>query len=230
MMLKIWTILSLLSFSLMISAQESIQQFKRNVTKGSGSINSPAQIRDGQINKTTSKRSDNIVIDASQIEGGLIRNMILEEIRTAYAHVVDEFEVKGRARDYWGLYYFLSDITGDGIPELWIQANNEDDPNNLNGSLIVYSYDDLGSLVTLFKGDSGHPYHHSFYQGKNYVILNFAHMDSQAWIKYEYNNGHISERRVFSTNYTLEYKVPMEQEIETYEMTDKSPIEQMNRY
>jgi serine/threonine protein kinase len=154
-------------------------------------------------------------------------NLQLEETKSAYIHIIDEYEVKGRENDYWGLYYFLYDITGDGIPELWIQANNEDDPHNLDGLLLVYSYVD-GHISRLFKGDSGHPYHHSFYKGKDYILMDFSHMDSQSWTKFIYVNGYIYEREVSSGKRVKNYKTPSEQGVEIYEITDKSPIKRIS--
>lgn len=170
--------------------------------------------------------SDTVGADQEN-EAKINKSIQLSETKSAYAQIIDKYEVMGRNNDYWGLYYFLYDITEDGIPELWIQANNEDDPHNLDGILLVYSYNN-GQIHRLFKGDNGHPYHHSFYKGKDYIIMDFAHMDSQAWTKYIYIDGYIYEREVASTKKTNKYKTPLEQEIETYEVTDKSPIENMS--
>ena len=92
--------------------------------------------------------------------------------------------------------------------------------------LVVYTYSE-NKIKRIFKGDDGHPYHHSFHGGDGYVIMNSAHMDWQSWQKYLYSNGYIYEREVFSVENTSSYKDPPEPEISTYEVTNLNPIKHM---
>ena len=130
------------------------------------------------------------------------------------------------------LPYFLCDITGDNIPELWLQTLNKDN-NYVFSLLCAYTIQD-DRLTTLFKGEVGHPYHHSFHQGDNYILMNTAHMGFQAWTKYSYNNGTILEREIYNKNnesyedmeayMEAEYKEPSEKAIEIYEVTNFEPV------
>ena len=155
-----------------------------------------------------------------------LKKVQLYGAKKEYTTIINMCEELGRENDYWGLYYFLYDITDDRIPELWVQIKTDEEPNSLDGILVVYTYSE-NKIKRIFKGDDGHPYHHSFHGGDGYVIMNSAHMDWQSWQKYLYSNGYIYEREVFSVENTPSYKDPPEPEISTYEVTNLNPIKHM---
>ena len=116
-----------------------------------------------------------------------------------------------------GQYYFIFDITQDNIPELWIQYADEE-----GYFLEVYTVNN-GTLSRLLKINAGHPGHHVFCIGNDYVILNFGTYGSAKWTKYKYSNGKIIEQIVFTGNYG--YTKCPEPEANIYELTNTEPIE-----
>ena len=91
--------------------------------------------------------------------------------------------------------YFLYDITGDKIPELWLEVTDWD--GEYFHLLYVYSFSDNKTRL-LYKGNGGHPAHHAFYKGDNYIILDYIHMGSIARYKYEYKGGKVVEKELFN--------------------------------
>lgn len=149
-------------------------------------------------------------------------------LRDSYANILDAQMNKDDSGEYWGEYYFLYDLNGDNIPELWLQATD-----NEGCSLIVYTVHNE-ECIRIFKSEVGHPYHHSFYKGVGYILMNSAHMGSQTWTTFSLESGKVVEKETFtlehddSESYTeVEYKNPTEPEVETYELTNREPIMQI---
>lgn len=112
-----------------------------------------------------------------------------------YSQLLDRFVSDRQSDDYMDECYFLYDITGDKIPELWLEVTD------WNGEffhiLYVYTVSD-GQLELLYKGNAGHPAHHAFYMGDDYIILDYSHMGSIARFKYEYKGNKIVEKELFN--------------------------------
>ena len=140
-------------------------------------------------------------------------------LQKPYLSLLDKHNVED---NNWGKLYFLFDITGDDFPELWLQVSEEDEYN-----LLVYSNID-GEAKLLFRKNVGHPYHHSFHNGGNYILMNFCHMGSQVIYKYYLEKGLIKEQHIFTLEAAsfdeVEYKDVSEPEVPTFEITDKAPI------
>lgn len=112
-----------------------------------------------------------------------------------YSQLLDRFVSERQSDEYMDEKYFLFDITGDKIPELWVEAT--DWSGEFFHILYVYTVSD-GQLNLLYKGNGGHPAHHTFYMGDNYVILDYSHMGSIARFKYEYKGGKVVEKELFN--------------------------------
>ena len=150
-----------------------------------------------------------------------IENARLLSLQEPYLSLLDIYSARNDD-EHWGEFYFLYDLNGDEFPELWLQVLENED-----FQLLVYSSID-GVAKLLFRGDVGHPYHHGFYKGDDYILMNFAHMGAQSIYKYYLENGLIKEENIFTLEADslneAEYKEISEPEISTYEITDKSPI------
>lgn len=146
-----------------------------------------------------------------------IENARISSLQKPYLELLDKY---GSKEDHWEELYFLYDLNGDNYPEMWLQVNENDEFH-----LLVYTNIE-GEAKLLFRGNSG--WNNSYYQGDNYILKNYAHMGSQVIYKYYLQNGKIKEENYF----TLEaesfneavYKEISEPEVTVYEITDKSPI------
>lgn len=118
-----------------------------------------------------------------------------------YSQLLDRFVHDRESDDYMDECYFLYDITGDKIPELWLEVT--DWSGKYFHLLYVYTISD-GQLELLYKGNAGHPAHHTFYMGEDYIILDYSHMGSIARFKYEYKRGKVVEKELFNGSDTDE--------------------------
>lgn len=152
-----------------------------------------------------------------------ITNNPIQEVKKAYTQVLNKYIANGESNDHWEEYYFLHDVTGDDIPELWLQVNSGE-----SFSIIAFTYRD-GRSIQIFKGDLGAPDHISYYRGKNYVLKTYFSMGYVSWKKYEYKEGVIQEEETYSQDIDLEdenaeMKEPSEPIISCYDITDKQGI------
>lgn len=111
-----------------------------------------------------------------------------------YSKLLDRFVRERESDDYMEEYYFLYDITGDKIPELWIEVT--DWRGDFYHLLYVYTVS-YGQLELLYKGNAGHPSDHIFYMGGNYIILDYSFRGIIARYKYEYKGGKVVEKKLF---------------------------------
>lgn len=102
--------------------------------------------------------------------------------------------------------YFLFDITGDKLPELWVKTGTCE----ADYALYVYTYDQ--EVKQLLKDFAGHS---SFFQGKDYVIQMTAQMGYELWTKFTFDGKIVSEK-IFegSISGDEDYKYPGEPRIE----------------
>ena len=116
-------------------------------------------------------------------------------------------------------YYFLYDITKDGIPELWIKVGTCE----ADFTLMVYTYED-GLYKTICEKPAGHS---AFYKGRDYILQQYAHQGVAAWIKLTYDGNKVIEKTIFEEDINgtdNEYKMPTEQIIELYTFNNEQPI------
>lgn len=123
----------------------------------------------------------------------------------AYCKKVDEGDVD---------YYFLYDITHDGIPELWVKSGTCEADYILN----VFTYNH--GLKRIFQEGASH----SFYcQGSDYIIRCGWHRGSGGWSKITYKNGKMNSELIYSWDDYGEY-LPKEPIIQCYTPDNKQTI------
>ena len=142
----------------------------------------------------------------------------IQLIQQPYLALLDKY---GSQDDNWGQLYFLFDITGDGLPEIWMNIMEGE-----NYKFCVYSCQN-GNAKLLFKDELG--FNCSFYQGDNYILMEYAHMGYQVINKFVLDKDIIKKEKIYETEEDTsmeeaEYKEIEEPLITTYEITDKNPI------
>lgn len=68
-----------------------------------------------------------------------------------YQSVVDSMREQGRKNPHLSSEYFLYDITGDGIPELWIKVGTCE----ADTKLLAFTFEN-GNVSKIYDGDGGH--------------------------------------------------------------------------
>ena len=163
----------------------------------------------------------------SQIEEQTIANNATQDIKAGYLYLLNKYATMAKKSDEYGFLcsYFLFDITGDGIPEVWIKSGSCEADYKLS----VYTYDKAVSLIQ--EGEEGDAGHSAFYEGDNYILQVSGHMGYASWVKLTYNNGEIKYDVVFEEDLNEsgkdDYTEPSEKPIEEYPVDDTSPIEEM---
>lgn len=141
------------------------------------------------------------------------------EIYEAY-HAVLESKAAVVNADAGGLCeYFLFDITGDGIPELWVISGTCE----ADYMLYVYRYG-IGQLELMHSTGAGHS---SFYCGDNYVLQVMAHMCEAGWYKIELSGSGLSEELVYEESdveSSDEYAQPVEPDAQMHDYDVTWPI------
>ena len=183
------------------------------VAKDSMAMDSTGAVVEEIVEAVDTAAADTLVSEISQ----------KQPVRDAYEQILDKYIAKGESNNHWEEYYFLHDVTGDGIPELWLHVNGDE-----SYSLLAFTFKD-GKTSQISSIDVGHPSHHTFYQGSNYILMVFAHMGSNSWTKYEYKNGKIQEKEIYSEELNeedenAEFKEPSEPSITPFEITNKQGI------
>jgi hypothetical protein len=170
----------------------------------------------GHEGMTQVKISDGKIVDLKLDKSWNSNNFKI--VKEAYLDLISRYA----ANDYATSYYFLFDITGDGIPELWITSGTCEADNTLS----VYTYND--GLVAIDKGESGNASHSNFYKGRDYIIQVGAHQGSAAWQKITYQSGILSREWVFEEDLNQTgkeyYTEPSEPGVVLYSSADSTPI------
>ena len=123
-------------------------------------------------------------------------------VENAFLQVMDRRCAEGMQCEYF--YY---DITGDGLPELWLKTGTCE----ADFTLYVYTYDNGVKKILEQSAE-----HSLFFSGNNYIIQMSAHMGYSIWTKITYN-GKIRSRVIFreNTNGTdRDYEYPSEEGVE----------------
>jgi len=172
--------------------------------------------------------SDNIRNEASvpdeveniSDEGNAVDENTQKKVKEAYLDflskldAMDEDQVFGR--------YFLFDITGDGIPELWIESGTCE----ADHALSVYTYDE--KLSILDAGEEGNASHSGFCRGDDYILQVCGHMGYQAWSKITYSNRKLKCEVVFEEDLSEtgkdDYTEPSEPAVDSYPFDDTEPV------
>lgn len=109
---------------------------------------------------------------------------------------------------------FFYDITGNGIPELWMVT----DDCEAERMVLVYSLSDWGR--NLYRGAAGHSL---FYAGKDYVIRQSAHMGNAYWYRLQWRGGRMESEKVFEEFTGGDYLQPDEEPVEEILPEDLNP-------
>lgn len=117
-------------------------------------------------------------------------------------------------------FYFLYDITGDQIPELWVKTGTCE----ADYMLRVYQYNN-GYCQKIYETGAGHS---AFYKGVDYILQMTAHMGSAIWTKISYNGSRITERDIFEEDLFSsgkeDYTEPNESAVRTTSLKNLQPI------
>ena len=153
-------------------------------------------------------------------EGNAVDENIQKNVKESYLDflskldAMDEDQVFGR--------YFLFDITGDGIPELWIESGTCE----ADHALSVYTYNN--KLSILDAGEEGNAYHSGFCRGDDYILQVSGNQGYQSWSKITYSNGKIKSEVVFEEDLSEsgkdDYTEPSEPAVESYPFDDTEPV------
>lgn len=161
------------------------------------------------IDKITQKDCNDLSLEDTSKENS--------DIVIAYTNILNN-----RKESMYDRFYFLHDVTGDGVPELWIQESED----GVTSTLLIYEFKD-GAASKIYQNSVGHPAHHSFEKINGYICLSFGHMGSMYVEQYEYKNGKIQTKEIYSREANDDEDDPNEPkgvEIETHEITDKKPL------
>ena len=153
-----------------------------------------------------------------------------ENIRLAFMNAYNDIIDCIDLDDYYDpdyLGYFVYDITGDGIPELWIKYGTCEADYEIK----VCAYDNGCNYKTIWESNAGHC---RFYEGNGYILQIYAHMDEAFWTKLTYNDEKIIKTNIYEENvsevddegnyFYRDYKTPTEKYIELNSFHNVEPI------
>ena len=178
------------------------------------------------LRNSLSKRS--VLIDG-ETDSETMTKKRKESICLAYKNACDDIINRIDSADYYDLDvgYFLYDITGDGVPELWIKYGICE----ADYEMIVCTYDQGCNYETIRESNAVHC---CFYEGNGYILQLYAHMGEAYWTKLTYNGKKIVETTIYEENVTevddeghyfyRDYKTPTERYIELYSLHNLEPI------
>ena len=162
----------------------------------------------------------------SDNDGSIMKKKMKLAFMKAFDDIIDDAILD----NYYGgdyMEYFLYDITGDGIPELWIKYGTCE----ANYIVKVCEYDKEYNYKTIWKSNAGHC---GFYEGKGYILKVYAHMGEAYWTKLTYYGNNIVETTIFEEDvsevdnegniYYRDYKTPREKCVELHSVHDTEPI------
>jgi len=115
------------------------------------------------------------------------RTVSTQSVKRAYIKKVNsliQYEYDG---------YFLTDITGDGIPELWVKYGTCEADYMLD----VYTYTSSG-LKRLLRTGAGHTGYYGYPNGK-YVIAQNAHMGYEVHTRITYSKKKLREKIIYES-------------------------------
>ncbi len=108
------------------------------------------------------------------------------------------------------------DITGDGIPEVWLFTNRCEAEKRV----LVYSIQEWKH--ELFWCAAGHS---GFYKGNGYVLRLWAHMGDAFWYHIRWNGGKMVMYKVFEEHTVPVYTSPSEESFVEISPEDLDPAE-----
>lgn len=150
-----------------------------------------------------------------------------DDVRDTVAQYVDPILSEYIGDEIELIEYFVYDITGNGIPELWIKSGT----CQADLEIKVCTYDKDCSYKTIWESTAGQC---SYYEGKGYVLQVYGHMGEAFWTKLTYDGREMVETRIYEEDvneidddgyhYYRDYKKPTEKYIEFHSLQDVEPI------
>lgn len=102
--------------------------------------------------------------------GNMVNVNTHEKVQEAYLDFLAKLDAMGEEQVFAS--YFLFDITGDGIPELWIESGNGEPEHAI--SVYMYTHE----LAVLDAGEKGNAAFSAFYKGTDYILQVNGHWES----------------------------------------------------
>lgn len=147
-----------------------------------------------------------------------------ELIKDAYASVLKKYNPDTEWDDYGT--YFLYDITGDNIPELWVYADEGSDSN-----FHIYTFMNKQSISIY--NDSFEPGRTSFMYGKSGIYVSTGGMGYEEWSIFLFANGKIDKKIVYTHSVSPDGEEeesgtrPECEDVKVYKVKDTTQINQM---
>lgn len=184
----------------------------------------------GLLLASNTSGADNTAKDVQTEERSSIEEQATEskatlDIKEAYLSLLTEYATMAEESGVYGFLcsYFLYDITGDNIPEIWFVYGSGD----IDKKLSVYSYHN--GLEMIHDGEEGYANSSTFYKGKDYVLQVAARQGYAVWYKITYKGGKLAFESVFEEDINESgqdgYTNPSEVQIEEYPVNYTSPID-----
>jgi len=161
-------------------------------------------------NKTTSE-----VSTAAEMENMADENSH-EKVKEAYLDFLAKLDSMGEEQVFAS--YFLFDITGDGIPELWIESGNAEPEHAIS----VYTY--THELAVLDAGEKGNAAFSAFYKGTDYILQVNGHWGIFSGTKIRYRNGRLEYEQVFTEEPEENIEEFSEPPVESYPFNETEPV------
>ena len=176
----------------------------------------------GADNSTNNAQTE----ERAPIEEKTTESNATQDIKTAYLSLLAKYSEMTEEEGYGNSStYFLFDITGDGVPEVWIKSGSCEADYKLS----VYTYDNGISVIE--EGEDGDAGNSAFYEGDNYILHVYGHMGFAGWVKITYSGGKLKHDLVFEEDINESgndgYTEPSEKPIEEYFVSDTAPIKMM---
>lgn len=165
--------------------------------------------------------------EQASIEGQTTESNAIQDIKAAYLSLLTEYAIMAEESGVYGFLcsYFLYDITGDNIPEIWFVYGS----GEISKKLSVYSY--RKGLEMIHDGEEGHVNSSTFYKGTDYILQIAARQGYAVWYKITYKGGELAFESVFEEDINESgqdgYTNPSEVQIEDYPVDYTSPIDRM---
>lgn len=174
-------------------------------------------LNNGELSTEQKSKIEDAISNAERIkkqEEDRCHEQLLKTVRDVYIRLIDDC-----ISSSYETGYFLHDIDGDGIPELWIKSGECE----ADYQLIVYAY--ANGLRQIFQSDAGHSTFYIYYDG---VIQIHAHMGYANWDLLTYDGWKIVSNEMYEEDINgtdHDYSTPNEGKlVRLYSLNNKRPI------
>ena len=155
-------------------------------------------------------------VDSFSDEGNAISENTQEDVKEAYLDFLSKLDAMDEEQVFAS--YFLFDITGDGIPELWIESGNGEPEHAI--SVYMYTHE----LAVLDAGEKGNAAFSAFYKGTDYILQVNGHWGIFSGTKIRYRNGRLEYEQVFTEEPEENIEEFSEPPVESYSFNDTEPV------